>query len=84
MSFRLLLGHAVYRAEAPHERLAIDRHNFPPREMALQQPDGGLVVLVTEHGQEDGGVADIEIGIARRHRPPGLQAECAVPFNYPN
>ena len=65
-SHRLLLREAVQRAEAPDQIHGVDAHNGTVAEQFAQNAKRHAVVRVVKGRDDDGGVANIKIRVARR------------------
>ena len=63
---RLLLGHAVDRAESPYQVSAVDPDNVAIGENIGKSVERNSVVRIIEHRNQDGAISDVEIRITSR------------------
>src|SRR5437879_11687261 len=63
---RLRLRHAMNRAHAPDQRLAIDSHNVAVRENFLHSFECARVVRMAEDWSQNHVICDVEVRIAGR------------------
>src|ERR1035437_1753358 len=68
-SRRLLLRHAVQRAQAPDQLRAVDAHHFPIRELSGEDGQRRAIVWVVEGGRQHQSVGDVKVGVAGRQLP---------------
>src|ERR1035437_6078811 len=63
-SRRLLLRHAVQRAQAPDQLRAVNAHHFPAGEVLAQYGQRRAIVGVVEGRCQHQPVGDVEVGVA--------------------
>src|SRR5688572_12737408 len=61
----LLLGHAVERAEAPHEVQAVDADDLALRKQLRDDAERDTIGRIVERRHDDASVGDVEVGVAR-------------------
>src|ERR1700733_11233965 len=61
---RLLLRHAMQRAESPDQIAGINRHDFARREKLGESVERNAIIWIVEHRHEHQAIRDIKIGVA--------------------
>src|ERR1039457_2014789 len=68
-SCRLLLRHAVQRAESPDQIAGIDRHDLARRKHIRESVERDAIVRIVEHRYQHRAIRDIKIGVAGGQLP---------------